>query len=57
MISCLYQDATAAPVAAMSKGCVYNQDVRRLAEQAGLRVLRITPSLGGLIVAVEAVKA
>jgi len=51
-----YQDVTAGPVAAMSKGCVYNQDVRRLAESAGLEVVRVTPALGGLIQAVEARK-
>lgn len=52
-----YQDLTAAPVAAMSKGCVYNQDVQALTQAAGLRVLRSTAALGGLIQAVEAVKA
>eukprot|EP00959_Pyramimonas_sp_CCMP1952_P010538 220816-Pyramimonas_sp.AAC.2 len=50
------QDLTATPVAAMSKGCVYNQDVRQLAERAGLQIVRMTPALGGLIQAVEARK-
>jgi len=51
-----YQDLTAQPVAAMSKGCVYNQDVRQLAERAGLEIVQMTPALGGLIQAVEARK-
>mmetsp|Transcript_30167 Transcript_30167/g.57934 ORF Transcript_30167/g.57934 Transcript_30167/m.57934 type:complete len:278 (-) Transcript_30167:321-1154(-) len=51
-----YQDLTAQPVAKMSKGCVYNQDVRSLVQQAGLEVVTIKPALGGLIQAVEARK-
>ena len=40
----------------MSKGCVYNQDVRALVEKAGLEVVSMTPALGGLIQAVVARK-
>eukprot|EP00238_Polyblepharides_amylifera_P013239 CAMPEP_0196580512 /NCGR_PEP_ID=MMETSP1081-20130531/28945_1 /TAXON_ID=36882 /ORGANISM="Pyramimonas amylifera, Strain CCMP720" /LENGTH=230 /DNA_ID=CAMNT_0041900393 /DNA_START=54 /DNA_END=746 /DNA_ORIENTATION=- len=51
-----YQDLTARTVANMSKGCVYNQDVRDLVEKSGLKVIQITPALGGLIQVVVAGK-
>mmetsp|Transcript_18342 Transcript_18342/g.22012 ORF Transcript_18342/g.22012 Transcript_18342/m.22012 type:complete len:325 (-) Transcript_18342:154-1128(-) len=51
-----YQDLTAKPVAAMSKGCAYNQDVPLLMSQAGLKIVEQTPALGGLILLIEAVK-
>ena len=52
----LYQDLTAAAVAATGKGCVWNQDVPGLLQAAGLRSVRAEPHLGGLILAIEAVK-
>jgi methyltransferase OMS1 len=51
-----YQDVTAEPVAAMGKGCVWNQDVPALVWAAGLRVERVDSYLGGLVLAIEAVR-
>ncbi len=47
-------DLTANAVAAMGKGCFWNQDVVGLLNAAGLRVRRKRESLGGLIVLLEA---
>ena len=44
-----WQDVTAAPVAASGKGCVWNQDVRQLLRDAGLKPVQFRPMLGGLI--------
>ncbi|BDA50561.1 probable ubiquinone/menaquinone biosynthesis C-methyltransferase [Coccomyxa sp. Obi] len=49
-----YQDLTADAVAAMGKGCFWNQDVAGLLNAAGLRVQRKKESIGGLIVLLEA---
>lgn len=51
-----YQDMTAGPVAAMGKGCVWNQDVPKLLEESGLRMEHAEEYLGGLIVSIVAVK-
>jgi methyltransferase OMS1 len=51
-----YQDITAAPVASMGKGCVWNQDVIKLVEDAGLRIVRVEPYVGDLILSITAVK-
>lgn len=52
-----YQDATSRPVAALGKGCVWNQDVPMLVEQAGLKIQRLERSFGGTIVLIEAVRS
>ena len=52
-----YQDAVAGPVKALAKGCAWNQDVVGLVEGAGLTIVGTTPSLFGLLTAVEATKA
>lgn len=52
----LYQDVTAVPVAAISKGCFWNQDVPQLVSEAGLKIVRIDSHLGGLIVSIVASK-
>ena len=52
-----YQDAVAAPVKALAKGCAWNQDVVGLVEGAGLTIVGTTPSLFGMLTAVEATKA
>ncbi|KAG2423546.1 hypothetical protein HXX76_015189 [Chlamydomonas incerta] len=44
-----YQDATAGPVAALGKGCVWNQDVEGLAARAGLRVTRAERFAAGTV--------
>ena len=51
-----YQDVTAGPVAAMGKGCVWNQDVLGMVKDAGLEVDKVTPHLGGLVLSITAVK-
>lgn len=48
-----YQDATAAAVAAASKGCVWNQDVGAAAVAAGFRVVADTRYAGGTVAALE----
>lgn len=54
MMFLFIQDLTADAVAAMGKGCFWNQDVAGLLHAAGLRVRRKKDSLGGLIVFLEA---
>lgn len=51
-----YQDVTAGPVAALGKGCVWNQDVLKLVKNAGLRIERVEPHLGDLVLSITAVK-
>ena len=50
------QDVTASAVAATGKGCYWNQDVKGLASQAGLRIVSSSDSLGGLITSLIAQK-
>ena len=45
-----YQDLTAPLIAPLSKGCVWNQDVRAIAHRAGFRVERAEESLLGTVV-------
>ena len=52
-----YQDLTASSVAAIAKGCVWNQDVERLMVSAGLRPVRVSRHTAGTVVQIEAVKA
>ena len=52
-----YQDLTASPVAAIAKGCVWNQDVERLAASADLRPVWVSRYTAGTVVRIEAVKA
>jgi ubiquinone/menaquinone biosynthesis C-methylase UbiE len=49
-----YQDATNGAVAAMSKGCAWNQDVEALLAGAGLRPLRLERYVAGTVVLVQA---
>ncbi|KAL4528160.1 hypothetical protein Ndes2526B_g07942 [Nannochloris sp. 'desiccata'] len=51
-----YQDITAAQVASMGKGCVWNQDVIKLVENAGLRIERVDKYVGDLVLSITAVK-
>ncbi|GAB4824121.1 hypothetical protein N2152v2_011167 [Parachlorella kessleri] len=51
-----YQDLTAPAVAAMGKGCYWNQDVVRLVQAAGLQVVHSEGHLGGLLVLLVAEK-
>lgn len=51
-----YQDLTAAPVAKLSKGCVWNQDVVGLAAAAGLRVVDSSSYTAGTLVMLRATK-
>ena len=53
---CLHglQDVTEAAVTATSKGCVWNQDLGMLLEEAGLRVLEEGSRLAGLVKLIEA---
>jgi len=51
-----YQDLTAAPIAAMGKGCVWNQRLEPLLASAGLEVLSSTRVLGGLLTVIEATR-
>jgi SAM-dependent methyltransferase len=51
-----YQDVTAPAVAAMGKGCRWNDDVAALVKAAGLRVQRAQPHVGGLVISLSAVK-
>lgn len=43
------QDIVAEPVTAMSKGCVWNQNVLSLLEDADLEVVEVFNGLAGLI--------
>ncbi|MEW5317638.1 MAG: hypothetical protein WDW38_008920 [Sanguina aurantia] len=52
-----YQDVTADTVAALGKGCVWNQDVARLCAEAGLRVTQQQRHTAGTIIMIEAVRA
>lgn len=49
-----YQDTTAGAVAAMSAGCVWNQDLMALLAGAGLAPLHTESALGGLVTLVVA---
>ena len=53
---CLHgmQDLTEAAVTATSKGCVWNQDLGMLLEEAGLHVLEEGSRLAGLVKLIEA---
>ncbi|DBA67820.1 TPA: hypothetical protein ACH3X2_014170 [Trebouxia sp. C0005] len=51
-----YQDVTMPAVAAMGKGCKWNQDVTSLLAAAGLEVIKLRTSLAGVITLVEAKK-
>ena len=51
-----YQNLTEPLVTKMSKGCVWNQDVLAMVKDAGLKVQSVKPSLGGLLVTLEASK-
>lgn len=51
-----YQDVTMPAVAAMGKGCKWNQDVTSLLTAAGLEVTKLRTSLAGVITLVEAKK-
>lgn len=48
------QDVTAEAVASTSKGCVWNQDVSGLLQEAGLSIDRLERHLGGLITLAKA---
>ena len=48
------QDVIEAAVTATSKGCVWNQDLGMLLEEAGLRVLEEGSQLAGLVKLIEA---
>ena len=48
------QDVTAEAVASTSKGCVWNQDVSGLLQEAGLSIDRLERYLGGLITLAKA---
>lgn len=49
-----YQDATNGAVAAMSKGCAWNQDVAALLVGAGLRPVQVDRYVAGTVVLVQA---
>ncbi|GAB0490776.1 hypothetical protein MMPV_002014 [Pyropia vietnamensis] len=49
----VYQDLTAGAVAAASKGCMWNQDVRGAATAAGFRIVTDTRYAGGTVAALE----
>lgn len=51
-----YQDITAETVKVGGKGCVWNQDVPKIVQRAGLRIHEVHEHLGGLIVQIEATK-
>jgi hypothetical protein len=50
------QDVTMPAVAAMGKGCKWNQDLTSLLAAAGLEVTKLRTSLAGVITLVEAKK-
>ena len=56
-LMCCLQDITAGAVAALGKGCFWNQDVKSMLAEAGFQPTRLQTTLGGLITAVEAKKA
>ncbi|GIL53723.1 hypothetical protein Vafri_9171, partial [Volvox africanus] len=51
-----YQDVTAGPVAALGKGCVWNQDVEAMATVAGLRAVGGERAAAGTVQLIIAVK-
>lgn len=55
-LMCCLQDITARAVAALGKGCFWNQDVKSMLAEAGFQPTKLQTTLGGLITAVEAKK-
>lgn len=55
-VKCHMQDVTMPAVAAMGKGCKWNQDVTGLLAAAGLQPTKLETSLAGVITLVEAEK-
>jgi ubiquinone/menaquinone biosynthesis C-methylase UbiE len=51
-----YQDLTSKPVKAMSKGCVWNQEIEEMIAKSGLRIASTQRALVGLLVVVEATR-
>ncbi|EFJ43419.1 hypothetical protein VOLCADRAFT_106854 [Volvox carteri f. nagariensis] len=51
-----YQDVTAGPVAALGKGCVWNQEVEAMAVRAGLQVVVLERAAAGTVELLVAVK-
>ncbi|EFJ43429.1 hypothetical protein VOLCADRAFT_96479 [Volvox carteri f. nagariensis] len=51
-----YQDVTAGPVAALGKGCVWNQEVEAMAVRAGLQVVVSERAAAGTVELLVAVK-
>ncbi|KAK9865284.1 hypothetical protein WJX84_009694 [Apatococcus fuscideae] len=49
-----YQDLTAVAVAKSAKGCVWNQRVPEMVEQAGLTILEMVPAVAGSVVSITA---
>ena len=50
------QDVTANTVAAIGKGCYWNQDVKALTAEVDLRIASSNANLGGLIILLVAEK-
>ena len=52
-----YQDITAGPVAALGKGCMWNQDVLSMVSHAGLQVQQVQHYMGATVSAIAASKS